>query len=374
MSKKLLSLIFIMGISSLGVACSKKVIEQETDFKGQIQKEIIEDKKPEKQEEIIDLTSDAKQEDLVVPKDSVWYDLYNKLKEDGIHGADIDAYFKQLEGKFSEKPMGIKVKELYNIKNKPKPEPTDPDKKPEIDTEPNPTGVPRPWYKGFVTEAIALKCKDFIDSNLETFELMEETYDIPREIVSSLIFVETKHGNYLGEHNPLINLASMSISTDTEQIPSYIEQLPLAEEQNEWILGKMAEKSTWAYSELKALLRYCQQNKIDPMKLPSSVYGALGFGQFMPSNIPKLAVDGDSDGIINLFEAPDGIMSVANYLSKTGWNKSEFTLKEKIKIIMRYNYSSVYARTILALAFMTNLEIEKANELEEYKELEARDA
>ncbi len=283
--------------------------------------------------------------------DNEWYPLYQRLKADDIYGEDVDLYFQQLEGKFSQKPMGMKVTELYKIKNRPKrPSTTTP---PPKDTTPNPTGIPRPWYKGFVTDDIAKQCKTFIENNKAAFDYAQKKYNIPVEVLSALLFVETRHGDYLGEHNPLINLASMSHSTNMTQIPDYIKKLPLAKEQKDWIHTKMKEKSDWSFSELKALILYCRENNIDPMKTPASVYGALGYGQFMPSNIPKFAVDGNNDNIINLFQPADAIVSTANYLYKHGWNKKNMTLKDKIKVIKRYNYSTTYAQTILALSVLT---------------------
>lgn len=48
--------------------------------------------------------------------------------------------------------------------------------------------------------------------------------------------------------------------------------------------------------------------------------GALGICQFMPSNIEKLGVDLDGDGVVNLSEsADDAIGSAAHYLREVGW-------------------------------------------------------
>ena len=275
------------------------------------------------------------------------------FENDGLYGDDIDNYFMQLEGQFSQKPMGIKVKELYNASFTKKAKKAK-KAKPTKDTSPNATGIPRPWFKDYVTQDNAQKCRTFINENKEAFAYTEEKYKIPAEVISALIYVETKHGNYLGEHNPVVNLASMANSTKIEQIPNYIKQLPRAKEKSKWILKKMEEKSNWSYTELKALLIYCRENHIDPFTLPSSVYGALGFGQFMPTNIPVYAVDGDNDGIINLFHPPDGIASVANFLYKHGWNKSNMTLYQKLRVLKRYNYSTIYANTVMALSVLTD--------------------
>jgi len=300
-------------------------------------------------EKQLDSAKSIEQSTWTMKADSEWYALYTRLKKDGIYGEDIDSYFMHLEGKFSQKPMGIKIRELYNTSFRKKVKKEIPE-----DKSPNTTGIPRPWYKDYVTTANAQKCRNFINANLEAFTYLEKKYGIPAEVVSALIYIETKHGDYLGEHNPFVNLASMASSTKIEQIPTYIKKLPLAKEKKAWILKKMKEKSNWSYNELESLLIYCRENKIDPLTLPSSVYGALGFGQFMPTNIPHYAVDGNDDGIINLFHPADGIVSAANFLYKHGWNKSSLTLSQKTRVLKRYNYSNQYANTILALSVLTD--------------------
>jgi membrane-bound lytic murein transglycosylase B len=69
----------------------------------------------------------------------------------------------------------------------------------------------------------------------------------------------------------------------------------------------------------------------------------------MPSNLPRFAVDGNDDGIIDLFAPEDAVPSLGNYLAKHGWKK-DMSVEESIKALRRYNNSAVYANTILALA------------------------
>ena len=53
-----------------------------------------------------------------------------------------------------------------------------------------------------------------------------------------------------------------------------------------------------------------------------SYAGAIGYPQFMPSNIQKLGVDYDGNGHIDLRNsAVDAIGSIANYLAQHGWQR-----------------------------------------------------
>ena len=75
----------------------------------------------------------------------------------------------------------------------------------------------------------------------------------------------------------------------------------------------------------------------------------MGLCQFMPSNIKRFAEDGNGDGMIDLFSAPDAILSLSRYLSLNGWKKG-MGLKGQVDVLMRYNRMRTYAHTILALA------------------------
>ena len=272
-----------------------------------------------------------------------WLPLWEKLRADGLNQEEIAYLFIRLEDP-SQDPMGRKIQELYTNQfiRPPRPASTP-------DTSPNDTGIPRPWYRGFVTEANAKVCRTFINAHADAFKAAEEEYGIPPEVGAALLFVETRLGEYLGEHNAFLTLASMAISRSPEAISDWMEKLPGIEDHLDWVNLRMADKADWAYSELRALLRYCLENGIDPFQLPSSAYGAIGLCQFMPSNLSRYAVDGNGDGIIDLFDQADAIASLSNYLGKHGW-KLNMSVDQQIKVLKRYNNLSVYANTILALA------------------------
>lgn len=55
-------------------------------------------------------------------------------------------------------------------------------------------------------------------------------------------------------------------------------------------------------------------------RLKGSWAGATGFPQFMPSNVLRLATDGDGDGSANIWNSEmDGLASIAAYLQDAGW-------------------------------------------------------
>lgn len=67
--------------------------------------------------------------------------------------------------------------------------------------------------------------------------------------------------------------------------------------------------------------------------------GAMGHMQFMPSTLLKHGVDADGDGRINIWHSlPDSFASAANYLTKTGWEKSEPAILQ-VKLPEHFDYS-----------------------------------
>lgn len=72
-----------------------------------------------------------------------------------------------------------------------------------------------------------------------------------------------------------------------------------------------------------ALLLYCKQAGKDCHAIKSSHEGAYGIGQFMPKSYLCCSEDGDRDGVIDLFNPDDAIMSTAKFLKKHGWKKSK---------------------------------------------------
>ena len=55
-------------------------------------------------------------------------------------------------------------------------------------------------------------------------------------------------------------------------------------------------------------------------RLKGSWAGATGYPQFMPSNVLRLATDGDGDGVANIWSSEmDALASIAAYLRDAGW-------------------------------------------------------
>ena len=134
------------------------------------------------------------------------------------------------------------------------------------------------------------------------------------------MLVETRLGTYLGESSILNTLSTLAASDSSyvkEKIWDFIPQK--RRYKRDKFEEKAIKKSEWAYKELMAYLKFTEKEGIDPFSIKGSYAGAFGISQFMPSNALTLAKDGNNDGKTDLFDTPDAIASIANYLKNYGW-------------------------------------------------------
>jgi lytic murein transglycosylase len=84
--------------------------------------------------------------------------------------------------------------------------------------------------------------------------------------------------------------------------------------------GFMGRRADFFRRELIAALVILQNGDIAAEAMRSSVAGALGQPQFMPSLFLKYAADGDGDGKRDIWNSvPDTFASIARYLAAEGW-------------------------------------------------------
>jgi membrane-bound lytic murein transglycosylase B len=204
-------------------------------------------------------------------------------------------------------------------------------------------------YKGFLRPGVIETARAFMKENAKPLADAQARYKVPKEIIVSIVLVETKLGEYMGERNALNNLASMALCADFEKVRPHMSSELLNESTEGFAKRRCGQKADWAYNELKALIRYGSDSGYDLTKMRGSIYGAIGLCQFMPSQIYLNGVDGDGDGKIDIFSRTDAFHSIANYLKNSGW-KEKMNRKRQVKVIYAYNHSTVYANTILAVA------------------------
>jgi len=216
--------------------------------------------------------------------------------------------------------------------------------------EPEPTREGPQVYRSVLSAERMAEAREFYKKHKPLLDEVDKTYGIPPEIAVGLLAVETRVGKFLGDRNALVALASMAASADPAVFSPFLGYEELTPERLEWLTERARQKADWAYAELKGLLTYCRTNRIDPLAVPSSIYGAIGICQFMPTNALKYGVDGNRDGIVDLFNVEDAVHCLANYLVHHGWKGDTSSLAKQRRALYNYNHSTIYVNTILAVA------------------------
>ena len=205
-------------------------------------------------------------------------------------------------------------------------------------------------YNAFLAKKYIKQAEKYKQKHLDALNGAEKKFGVDKNIIISIILVETKLGTYTGKSSVINTLSTMASLSDGEAQELLWKSIPENKRlSREKFRKKSIKKSKWAYAELKSFIKYTSREKIMPYEIFGSYAGAIGIAQFMPSNILSLAIDGNNDGKVNLFNHTDAIFSIANYLKHHGWYQ-EIDEKKAFKVIYRYNHSKYYVNTILKIA------------------------
>ncbi len=272
------------------------------------------------------------------PASADWSPLIDRLVADGFEESTVQDIFSRPEVKFEPSVMITKLEELSKYSGK------------KTTVAPSyPSYNPKLVYKSYLKEKVITRARSYLRENMELLESISSEYCVPKEIAVSILLVETRLGDFVGGRRAFNALASMALCTNIETIRPYLPKKLKRPGNEDSVKTICRRKGDWAYTELKALIEYASWSGFDPLSLPGSIYGAIGFCQFMPSNILLYGVDADQDGRIDLFAKSDALFSIANYLKEHGW---KYTIDKagQFRVILDYNKSSVYASTVLAVA------------------------
>ena len=137
----------------------------------------------------------------------------------------------------------------------------------------------------------------FLKKHKAIFEKVEKVFGVPKEYIVSIIGIETVFGKNVGKY------------------PIFDTLTTLAFEKNR--------RNKFFRKQLKKFIELSYTQKFNPKDVYGSYAGAIGLGQFMPSNYEAYGVDFNNDGRITLQKAGDAIASIANYFRKNGWRVGE---------------------------------------------------
>tara|TARA_Y100001958_G_C21233905_1_gene560019 strand:- start:1878 stop:2753 length:876 start_codon:yes stop_codon:yes gene_type:complete len=147
-------------------------------------------------------------------------------------------------------------------------------------------------------------------------EIIEKDFEVEKELLLSLMGIETNFGKYLGKMDIISSLATLSFDK---------------------------RRSEFFTAELLILLKLVDRGIVSKDILFGSWAGAFGNFQFMPRTIRNYAIDYNNNKIIELKNIEDSFASAANYLKTIGWKKNQpcfFKIELKDDIPKKYLNSS----------------------------------
>ena len=162
-------------------------------------------------------------------------------------------------------------------------------------------GESKPWYEyrqNFMVEGTIQRGVRFKNQHASALKRAEEVYGVPQSIILGILGVETGFGTNKGSFVTRDALATLAFG--------------------------YPRRAEYFSDELAALIAWTYQDGRPIASVEGSYAGAIGFPQFMPSNVNKFGVDFDGNGHVDLmYSATDAIGSIANYLAKHGWQRNQ---------------------------------------------------
>lgn len=163
----------------------------------------------------------------------------------------------------------------------------------------NTPGESKPWYaykSQFLSAGTIQRGKRFQQQYAEQLNRAEQQFGVPQAIILGILGVETGFGANKGNFKSRDALATLAFDGPR--------------------------RNDYFADELAALLAWTHKEGFHADQIAGSYAGAMGYPQFMPSNITKFGVDYDGNGHIELrSSATDAIGSIANYLAQNGWQR-----------------------------------------------------
>ena len=165
------------------------------------------------------------------------------------------------------------------------------------------------------------KGHEFYKKNINLINKIEKEYNVEKDLLLSLMGIETNFGTYVGKMDIISSLSTLSFDK---------------------------RRSEFFTNELLILLKLIDDKQVDYKTLYGSWAGAFGFFQFMPSTIKNHAIDFNQDNFIDLKNPVDSYASAANYLNNMGWEKDSHCFYQiKLNENIKKKYLNVSAKKLV---------------------------
>jgi lytic murein transglycosylase len=183
------------------------------------------------------------------------------------------------------------------------------------------------FYARRVGTALISRARARLKTHRSTFDRVERSFGVPREIVVSIWGLETNFGaDTSGRYSIVRSLATLAYD---------------------------CRRSAFFTGQLVDALRIIDQGHMSPAELRGGWAGEIGQTQFLPTPYVRYAVDFDGDGRKDLVRSvPDILASTANFLKGHGWQAGQpwGPGTHNYNVIRDWNRAQVYQRTIAVMA------------------------
>ncbi|GGI76688.1 lytic transglycosylase [Shewanella gelidii] len=190
------------------------------------------------------------------------------------------------------------------------------------------------YFNKRVTSKRVAQGRKLLKKHRALLQKLQKEYGVPPQYLMSFWGLETNFGGYKGKMPVLDALATLAC--DPRRDSFFTQEFILA-------LGLM------------------EKNGFEPQQMVGSWAGAMGHTQFMPSAYSQYAVDGDGDGIVDLWNSTeDALTSAANFLAELGWQRNERWGRE-VLLPSDYNFKYLGAKDRLPLSQWAEAGVRQAN-------------
>ena len=168
----------------------------------------------------------------------------------------------------------------------------------------NAPATSKPWHffnNLYVTTSRIDGGVKFWNEHAALLERARVKYGVPEEVITAIIGIESSYGKRTGSFQVADALYTLGF-----EVPR---------------------RSKFFQGQFEHFMLLTRENDFDPLAINGSFAGAMGIPQFIPSSYRDYAIDFDKDGRTDLWgSVADAVGSVANYLSRFGWNDGELVV------------------------------------------------
>jgi lytic murein transglycosylase len=156
--------------------------------------------------------------------------------------------------------------------------------------------------------------------NPDFYASLEAAYGVPAGVLIAIHGMETGFGGFMGDTNVVSAIATLTYD---------------------------CRRSDFFRPHLIGALKMVDKGMISANTIGAK-HGELGHTQFLPGNAYTYGVDGNGDGVVDLYNQADALATTANFLKRKGWKpgKGYQEGEPNFAVIKQWNAAKVYQQAI----------------------------